>query len=459
MRFFHLHVFPEYLVYPFSMRPLESLSLDAMVDLLSRAFHSVPDPRDPTASTYPLHDTLMSGFACMFFQHPSLLEFQRSMKSKRKLCNLETIFRVRDIPSDTQMRDILDGAPIESLRGLLPELFERVRRAGWAGDFKTTIETGAQAGDYYTLALDGSDYFHSTKIECPCCLHRKDKQGETHYYHTVVAATLVRARSHRIFPLDVEEVKNTDGSEKQDCELNAAKRLIARFREEHRQMRVIVTGDDLYSHGPFLEQLESNRLHYVIVAKPDSHKEMFEWVEEIDSFGGSLRGSWQEGPASKRRYYEYRVVKQVPINGERKTFVTFIEVWERKKEGELLYHNSWVTDLDVTEENVAKIMWIGRSKWKIENEQFNVQKNHGYELEHNYGHGKKGLGMVFYFLNLLAFVVHQILERGDRLYRKIRQEETLRELWNGLRTLMKMMLFESWKAMLERYVEDEGRSP
>ena len=381
------------------------------------------------------------------------------MKRKRKLCNLETIFRVRDIPSDTQMRDILDGAPTEALRRLLPEFFERVRRAGWAGDFKTTILTGVDKGDYYTLALDGSDYFHSTKIECSSCLHRKDKQGETHYYHTVVAATLVRARSHRIFPLDVEEVRNTDGSQKQDCELNAAKRLIDRFRAEHRQMRVIVTGDDLYSHGPFLEQLESKGLHYVIVAKPDSHKETFEWVEEIDALGESLRGSWQEGPASKRLKYEYRVVKQVPINGERKSFVTVLEVWESNKEGKLLYHNSWVTDLEVTEENVRKIMWIGRSKWKIENEQFNVQKNHGYELEHNYGHGKKGLGMIFYLLNLLAFVVHQILERGDRLYRKIREEERLRELWNGLRTMMRMMLFESWKAMLERYVEDEGRSP
>ena len=228
-------------VYPFSMRPLESLSLDAMVDLLSRAFLSVPDARDPTALNYPLHDTLMSGFACMFFHHPSLLEFQRSMKRKRKLSNLETIFGVGDIPSDTQMRDILDGTPTEPLRRLLPQLFERVGRAGWAGDFKTTIETGTDKGDYYTLALDGSDYFHSTKVESPSCLHRKDKQGETHYYHTVVAATLVRARSHRIFPLDVEEVKKTDGSRKQDCELNAAKRLTDRFRAEHRQMRVIVT--------------------------------------------------------------------------------------------------------------------------------------------------------------------------------------------------------------------------
>jgi hypothetical protein len=72
----------------------------------------------------------------------------------------------------------------------------------------------------------------------------------------------------------------------------------------------------------------------------------------------------------------------------------------------------------VDQENVAVIVRIGRSRWKIENEQFNIHKNHGYELEHNYGHGEQNLSMIFYLLNLLAFVTHLILELGDRLHQK-----------------------------------------
>ena len=92
----------------------------------------------------------------------------------------------------------------------------------------------------------------------------------------------------------------------------------------------------------------------------------------------------------------------------------------------MIYHNAWVTDFAVTADNVATIVGIGRARWKIENEQFNVQKNHGYELAHNYGHGARGLSLVFYLLNLLAFLAHQVLDLGDRLYRACRMHESPR---------------------------------
>lgn len=409
---------------------------------------------------YTLHDTLMSGFAMMFFQHPSLLQFQERMKQKRGRCNLETIFKVKAVPSDTQMREILDAADPQSLREMLPKLFEDVRRAGYADQYKTTLPSGQDKGDYFTLPLDGMEYFHSTTIECPGCLKKTDqKSGETDYSHCVVAATLVKAGSHRIFPLDVEQVRNTDGTEKQDCELNAAKRLIVRFRQEHPQMQVIIGGDDLYSHEPYVILLGQKRLHYVLVAKPESHKELWSWVEDLDRLGECEKGRWEEGPACRRRFFEFRIARAVPLKAGGKVEVNFVEVWERDRVGKLLYHNSWVTDLDVDRENVAVVVRIGRSRWKVENEQFNIHKNHGYELEHNYGHGKKNLSMVFYLLNLLAFVTHLILELGDRLYQKCREQETLRETWNILRTLMRAILFESWPAMLLHFLDQEEASP
>src|SRR5262245_7134185 len=98
------------------MRPLKSLTLEAIVDLLATTFEAVDDPRAPEQLSYSLPDTLMSGFAMMFFQHPSLLQFQRAMKQKRRRCNLQTIFGVHEVPSDTQMREILDGVEVEALR-------------------------------------------------------------------------------------------------------------------------------------------------------------------------------------------------------------------------------------------------------------------------------------------------------------------------------------------------------
>jgi hypothetical protein len=447
------------LCYLFSMRPLESLTLESIVGLLSDTFQRLPDPRHPDRIAFQVQDTLLSGFACMFFQHPSLLQFQRRMKERRGRCNLETIFGVCEVPSDSQMREILDPLPCEPLRQLLPTLFEKIRRAGWAKHFKTQLATGNTKGEYYCVALDGTQYFHSTKLECPSCLVKTDQNGQAHYSHAVVAATLVKAGSHKVLPMDVEQVQNSDGEGKQDCELNAAKRLVKRLRAEHRQMTVIVTGDDLYSHEPFVELLESRRFHYVIVAKAESHKEMFEWVEEIERMGESTRGQWQEGPACARRWFEYRIIREVPLSASRRVAVTLVEVWERDRKGKLLYHNSWITDLEVDTNNIAEIVAIGRSRWKIENEQFNVQKNSGYELEHSYGHGKKNLSQVFYLLNLLAYLTHRILEMGDRLYQKSRQRASLRELWGDLRSLMKTVVVESWQEMLLINLDEEAASP
>lgn len=433
------------------MRPLKSLTFDALRELLSETFKKMPDARSQERIQWKMHDVLMSGFAMLFFQHPSLLQFQERMKKKRGTSNLETIFKVGAAPSESQMREIIDGAPVEPLRELLPEVFERMRRIGWTARFVTE----ASGQNYYTIALDGSEYFHSTKIECPGCLRRDWGNGQIHYSHAVVAATLVKAGTRSVMPFDVEEVRNEDGEEKQDCEINAGKRVIRRIRQEHRQLSICVTGDDIYSHEPFVKDLRDLRMEFVLVAKPSSHKEMFEWVEELDRMGECIRGQWQEGAASKRRHFEYRIARAVPLSQSGEVTVNFIEVWERDRQGKLLYHNSFITDFEATRENAATIIGIGRSRWKIENEHFNVHKNHGYELEHNYGHGKQTLSMVFYMLNLLAFIAHLILELGDRLYLQCRTGFSRKELWAGLRHMFYLILVDSWAAFLERFLDDD----
>jgi Transposase DDE domain len=442
------------------MRPLKSLTLEAMVDHLRTQFSAIADTRAEEQLHYTLPDTLMSGFALMFFQHPSLLQFQRAMEKKRQRCNLQTIFGVPEIPSDTQLREILDGVEVESLRAILPQLWEKVRRAGWSRRFTTTLPSGEQQGTYYTVALDGSEYFRSTQVQCPHCLRQPDSKGRMHYSHLIVGATVVRAGSHQVLPLDVEEVRNaTAESSPQDCELTAAKRLLARVRREHPQMAQIIIGDDLYSHVPVVEQLHQHRQHYVLVAKPTSHPTLMAAVAAAEKTGHSQTGQWSEGSGSRQRTFTYRFVRQVPLALESAVRVTFLEVWERTAGGELLYHNSWITDLDVDASNVAVIVQIGRTRWKIENEQFNVHKNHGYELTHNYGHGQQTLSMVFYLLNLLAYVAHVILALGDRLYQRCRTQESRRELWNALRTLVNTLLVESWAHLLARYLDDEVASP
>ena len=51
---------------------------------------------------------------------------------------------------------------------------------------------------------------------------------------------------------------------------------------------------------------------------------------------------------------------------------------------------------------------LGRARWKIEIEGFNLLKKHGYHMEHNFGHGKQGLSNTLMTLNLIAFAFHAV---------------------------------------------------
>jgi hypothetical protein len=397
------------------MRPFISLTLEAMLELVSQPVAPLPDPRCAERIDSSLHDTLMSGFALLFFQYPNLLALQRKMKQRRHQCNVETLFGVREVPSATQMRAMLDGVPVELLRPVFPALFAQRRRAGWATELTTPLSSGADQGTYSTLMLDGSDYLHSTRLQCPSCLQRHDSSGAVHCRHTVVSGTVVKADAPRVLPLDVEEVRHDDGQDKQDGEIQAAKRFIPRWRYAHPPLALSSGGDDLYCHEPFLWQRREHRMPHVLVCKPGAHAEVYREVAAPDALGALERGQWPEGPACRRRCSTSRVARGVALTESGRVRGTFLEGWSQNRSGKQLYHNAWCTDLEVRGDNGAEIVGIGRARWQIEHEQCNVQKNHGDALTHNSGQGQQTWSMVFYLLNLLAVIAHMIWDRGDRL--------------------------------------------
>jgi len=201
------------------------------------------------------------------------------------------------------------------------------------------------------------------------------------------------------------------------------------------------------------------RLRYVLVAQPSSPPARFAQVAAREQRGECVHGTWTEGAGPRRRPFAYRTAADLALTQSGVVQVNFLEVWEQHPDGTVGYHNSWVTDFVVTHETVAAIAGMGRSRWKIENEQFNVQKNHGYELEHNYGHGQQTLSMVFYLLNLLAFLAHKLLEFGDRLYQRCREGESRRGLWTLFRSAFYLLAFDTWEALLRYHLRERIAGP
>jgi hypothetical protein len=418
----------------------KDLGFTALRSTLSKRLRESKDNRQNGKVKHSLHDCFMSSFAMMYFQDSSLLSFQRRMQEVNQRNNLMTMFNVSNIPSETQLRDVLDETPSDRIEDVFSDYFFQLQRG-------KHLEGYQFMPGKYLATLDGSEYFSSGKIHCPGCLIKASKKsGDTRYAHQILQASIVHPGKKQIIPLAPEAIKNVDGTDKQDCEINAGKRLIRKIRETHPRLGLIIVGDGLYSKQPFIEDTAALGMSFILVAKPDDHKIMMEWISEQRQLKEVFRLEFKD---QKGRQHVYEWINGVPLNGNQNSVgVNYFEY--RLTVGEkTTYKNSWVTDIVINRDNVTILVSGGRARWKIENEGFNTLKNHGYHLDHNFGHGDKNLSMNFFLLNMLAFFMHQILELTDLLYQSCRARFSSRtEYWNQLRCTVRIILFESWEDLL-----------
>lgn len=382
---------------------------------------------------------MMSGLAMMYFQEPSLMQFQRSLEDEGHTNNLKTLFHVASIPKDSQMRDILDEVDPEEIEPAFNLFFRPLQRGKHFEKYRVFDK-------YYVVSIDGSEYFGSEEVHCPGCLQAEKKT--IRFSHKIVQSALMKPGIRQVIPLAPEEVRNTDGVEKQDCEINAGKRLLAKMHRSHPKLSFIIVGDSLYSKQPMMEEILILGNHYVLVAKPTDHKKLMEWVNEMRLLKEVIHMEFTD---RQGRVHIYEWINDVPLNDNKKTLtVNYFEYWITEG-NKTTYHNSWVTDFAIDDDNVEELVRIGRCRWKIENEVFNTLKNQGYHIEHNYGHGKKRLSFNFFLLNLLAFFMHQIFELTDPLYMAVRKKcGSKQAMWERLRSILTVLIFDNWETLLQR---------
>lgn len=131
----------------------------------------------------------------------------------------------------------------------------------------------------------------------------------------------------------------------------------------------------------------------------------------------------------------------------------------RQSDGQLLYHNAFVTRHDLSDETIADVVSAGRSRWKTENENHNILKTKGYHLEHSFGHGQHHLSQVLLTLNLIAFLFHTVLQGVDKPYQQIRQKRGTRKgFFQDILSLTKYLLFDSWQHLLDFMLSDSPKT-
>jgi hypothetical protein len=249
------------------------LSADALFSRLRTGFSTIADHR-PGTPKIPLPDALMSAFAMFSLKSPSLLAFD----DERKEGNLQHVYGIGQVPCDTRMRDILDPVDPETLRPLFKSVFGALQRG-------KALEEMVFIDGHYLLALDGTVYHASQEVHCDSCLERHHRNGTVTYAHQMLGAVLLHPDRREVIPLMPEAITKQDGTEKNDCERNAAKRFLSKLRQDHPHLKLIVTEDSLSSNAPHIRTLIDHDCHYILGVKEGDHRYLFEQVASAEQAG------------------------------------------------------------------------------------------------------------------------------------------------------------------------------
>lgn len=411
------------------------LNADALFSQVRSGFEKIPEHRSKN-STISLPDALMSGFAMFSLKDSSLLAFEERQSEDT---NLKPIYKINNVPCDTQMRTILDEVDPTDIEPSFNDIFRNLQRG-------KVLEPMIFMNRCYLISIDGTGYFSSNNIHCDsCCTKINSKTGEITYQHQMLGAAIVHPDVREVIPLAPEPIIKQDGESKNDSERNASKRLLEKLRKAHPHLRLIVIEDGLSSNAPHIRELKKHHMHYILGAKKGDHAFLFDYVDSAVKEGLTTEIQYENDDV----VHQFRFINQVPLNASNKDLlVNFVEYWETTPKKTM--HFSWVTDMHVTEENVSKIMRGGRARWRIENETFNTLKNQGYHFEHNFGHGIKNLSVVFAMLMMLAFLVDQTQQLACQLFQAVWGKlGSKRNLWEQMRALFYGYKFDSMEEILK----------
>jgi hypothetical protein len=368
------------------------------------------DKRRGSNKRYTMVDIGLAACSVFFTQSPSFLAHQRQLEQGRGRSNCQTLFGMAEIPCDNHIRAMLDPVEPTAFHPVFGTVLGELERSGGMAEFR-------RLDGHVLIAFDGTEYFRSNKVHCPHCSSRARAGGKTEYFHSLMAA-----------------------------KSRAARRWLSAHGERYARLRPVYLGDDLYSRQPICQAVLEAGGHFLFVCKPDSHPTLQEYLTGIDL--PTLEKRVKRG--RERFVYRYRWLCELPLrDGRDALHVNWLSIEIVNPAGEITYRNSFVTDLPVDRANVAELADCGRARWKIENESFNTLKTKGYNLEHNFGHGKDNLSAVLATLNLLAFAFHTICELAEDLWSRAIQAQGRRtRFFEALRSLTVFWVFSSWDDLI-----------
>ena len=369
---------------------------------------------------YEISELLFGAISLFLFKRGSRNSINNDRKDEDFISNYENLFGMR-LPHMDTVNDMFEKLTPESLEDFKTKMIRKLIE-------KKVLHQGRLFGNHFVVAIDGTGVNSYTKRHCEKCLTRNRKSGKQTWFHNVLEAKLVLPNGLSI-SLATEWIENNSLEyDKQDCELKAFDRLSDKLKQSFPRLPICIVGDGLYPNKTVFEICEQNKWEYIITLKD-----------------GNLRSVWEEVksliPLQKENKLKVTTIKKKQKKEINHQWITEINYkghilnWTKAEEGNKKY--VFVTSLKITNKTVSQISFSGRSRWKIENEGFNDQKNGGYELKHKYSEVSLNATKNYYQALQIAHMINQLVVLGQKLKSYLKKKITIKHLWTELIAFLK----------------------
>ena len=375
---------------------------------LMKLFSNLTDKRDKRYITYKMRTIIMTKLFSLLCGITTMTGINDKLNTEEAIKNLSDICNqnLEEIPDWQTIQDVIETLNIEEINDIRKYMFKALLRSKMFDKFRYK--------NYIQLVVDATGLTSLDYNLNGNCLTRT-RDGKTKYYKYVLEAKVVFG--NMVISIDSEWIENNDMNnekDKQDCEVNAFKRMAPRIKKNYPKLIFVVTGDALYATNPMIDICKSNKWHYIFNLKKDRLKNVYEQFEDNINY---------ENETSKENYY---LSSNIVFKNNKVNVFRYIEEKIIDNELKVVVFN-YISDLKVTNSNIEEIVAMGRRRWKIENEGFNEQKNGIYKISHLCSRFENAL-KIHYLLIQIAHTIRQLLELGSLSYKEVKSFVTKKEI-------------------------------
>lgn len=372
------------------IKELYSIISKYLPDLLTM-FSNLTDTRHQSYITYTMKTIcvtrlfpLLCGLTTMTDISTDAFNTDNCINNISQICKQN----LRELPYWETIQDVFKNINTDELRTIQTYIVKTLIRSKMFNKYKYN--------EYFQLIIDGTGLSsHSYNLN-NSCIQKKYKDGKVCFCRYVLECKL--AVGSIVISLDSEWIENADSlneNQKQDCETKAFKRMAKRIKKNYPKYKFIITADALYCTSPIITICKKNNWKYIFNLNDRLRTVFKDFNDYIKCFNDCSIENYFLDNNYKYKTHKFNIIK-------------FIEIKKKKATN---FH--YITNLNITNNNIKQIVMLGRNRWKIENQGFYSQKHRTFDITHLNSRNDIALKNHYFFIQI-AHTIRQLLEKGNK---------------------------------------------